>query len=77
MKLKKLNIIALSLLAFIFSGCDSFLDPEKDGKMNEEDVWNNYTQAFQFLNNAYNYLPNGYNRISNAMLASACDEAVL
>ena len=48
MKLKKLNIIALSLLAFIFSGCDSFLDPEKDGKMNEEDVWNNYTQAFQF-----------------------------
>ena len=76
MKLKKLNIIALSLLAFIFSGCDSFLDPEKDGKMNEEDVWNNYTQAFQFLNNAYNYLPNGYNRISNAMLASACDEAV-
>lgn len=76
MRIRKLNIIAFSLLAFIFSGCDSFLDPDKDGKMNEEDIWNNYTNAFQFLNNAYNYLPNGYNRISNAMLASACDEAV-
>lgn len=76
MIMKKINIISALLLIFFISSCDSFLEPEKDGKMTENDVWNNYARAFEFLNSAYNYLPSGYNRISSAMLASGCDEAV-
>lgn len=75
MKINKYITIGL-LFSFLFAGCDSFLDPEKDGKLGEKDIWNETRRAFGFLNDAYNNLPTGYNRIDGAMLASACDEAV-
>lgn len=76
MKINK-YIIGLGLtFSFLVTGCDSFLEPEKDGKLGEEDIWNETRRAFGFLNDAYNQLPNGYNRIDNAMLAAGCDEAV-
>ena len=28
------------VVLFLFAGCDSFLDPAKDGKLGEEDIWN-------------------------------------
>ena len=76
MKINK-YIIGLGLtFSFLFAGCDSFLDPAKDGKLGEEDIWNETRRAFGFLNDAYNKLPSGYNYIDNAMLAAGCDEAV-
>ena len=40
MKINK-YIIGLGLtFSFLFAGCDSFLDPEKDGKLGEDDIWN-------------------------------------
>lgn len=60
----------------IFTACDDYLDPDKDGTMGEEDVWSNTRRAFGILNNAYTNLIGDYNRIEDAMLASACDEAV-
>ena len=76
MKINK-YIIGLGLtFSFLFAGCDSFLDPEKDGKLGEDDIWNETRRAFGFMNDAYNKLPSGYNRIDNAMLAAGCDEAV-
>lgn len=75
MKINKYITIGL-VFSFLFAGCDSFLDPAKDGKLEEEDIWNETRRAFGFLNDAYNNLPNGYNRIDGAMLASGCDEAV-
>ena len=68
MKINK-YIIGLGLtFSFLFAGCDSFLDPAKDGKLGEEDIWNETRRAFGFLNDAYNKLPSGYNYIDNAML---------
>ena len=40
MKINK-YIIGLGLtFSFLFAGCDSLLDPAKDGKLGEEDIWN-------------------------------------
>ena len=40
MKINK-YIIGLGLtFSFLFASCDSFLDPAKDGKLGEEDIWN-------------------------------------
>lgn len=65
-----------SLLSCTLAGCDDYLDPDKDGKLTDKDVWESQTRyAFGILNEAYNNLPNGYNRISGAMLAAASDEA--
>lgn len=75
MKTNKYTLIGL-LFSLFLSGCDSFLDPAKDGKLDEEAIWKDTRRSFGFLNNAYNFLPNGYNRIGDAMLASGCDEAV-
>lgn len=75
MKINKYTIISL-LCSLFLSGCDSFLDPAKDGKLDEDAIWKDTRRSFGFLNNAYNFLPTGYNRIGDAMLASGCDEAV-
>ncbi|MBI9061879.1 MAG: RagB/SusD family nutrient uptake outer membrane protein [Marinilabiliaceae bacterium] len=69
------NIFLLLVLASLFS-CEDMLEPELDGTLKEEGIWESNEWAFGFLNNAYQKLPNGYNRISNAMLAAASDEAV-
>lgn len=63
-------------LVLTMTSCDSFLEPDKDGSLTEEDVWSNTRRSFGILNNAYNNLTGNYNRISNAMLAAGCDEAV-
>lgn len=66
----------ISLISCSFIGCDDYLDPDKDGKLTDKDVWESQTKyAFGILNGAYNNLPSGYNRISGAMLAAASDEA--
>jgi hypothetical protein len=64
----------VSLLSI--TACDSMLEPELDGSLNENGIWQNNVRAFAFLNNAYNNLPSGYNRISSAMLDAATDDAV-
>lgn len=76
--MKKIKYIVTLLLLFVtpftFISCD--MDPTKDGKLEEKDIWNNTKRAFGFLNNTYTSLLGGYNRIDNAMLASATDEAI-
>ncbi len=74
MKILK-HIFILVMTISLFS-CEDMLEPDLDGTLNEQGIWENTKRAFGFLNNAYNNLPNGYNRISGAMLATASDEAV-
>lgn len=71
-------ISKIFLLIFMTSlvACDNMLEPQLDGSLNEDGIWQNNVRAFAFLNNAYNNLPSGYNRISNAMLDAATDDAV-
>lgn len=74
--MRHIYISVLVLMLTVSFGCEDTLDPELDGTLSEEGLWNNNRWAFGFLNNAYNNLPTGYNRISNAMLAAGTDDAV-
>ena len=74
MKLIKKIFFLLAIVSL--SSCEDLLDPDLDGTLSEDAVWNDNKLAFGFINNAYNNLPDGYNRISNAMLAAATDDAV-
>ena len=67
-------LVFIAIISLV--SCDSLLDPQLDGALNEDGIWKNNVRAFAFLNNAYNNLPNGYNRISGAMLDAATDDAV-
>jgi starch-binding outer membrane protein, SusD/RagB family len=67
-------LILLALIPLL--SCESMLEPQLDGTLSEEGIWENNLRAFGFLNNAYLNLPNGYNRISGAMLDAATDDAV-
>lgn len=67
-------ILLLSVL-FITASCDSFLDPEADGTLTEEEIFANYERSHGFLNNIYNYIPKGFYSVSDAMLACGVDEA--
>lgn len=69
------SIVACLLLLSFFS-CEDMLDPQRDGALTDEGVWQNSVRAFGFLNNAYHNLPEGYNRISDAMFDVATDDAV-
>jgi hypothetical protein len=74
--MKIFNYFFGAVLLLSLAGCDDFLDPAKDGKLEDKDVWETQTRySFGILNNAYTNLPGGYNRISGAMLAAASDEA--
>ncbi|MDR1119874.1 MAG: RagB/SusD family nutrient uptake outer membrane protein [Dysgonamonadaceae bacterium] len=66
----------LFLALILSSSCEDFLDPAKDGTLNQEDVWGSTRRSFGLLNNAYNNLIGNYSRISDAMLAAGCDEAL-
>ncbi len=59
-----------------FLSCEDMLDPQRDGTLTDEGIWQSSTRAFGFLNNAYLNLPNGYNRISDCMFDAATDDAV-
>jgi hypothetical protein len=74
--MKILKYIFLATIALVFTSCEDILEPELDGTLSEDAVWNNTRLAFGVLDKAYNNLPDGYNRISGAMLASATDDAV-
>ncbi|MDR1584806.1 MAG: RagB/SusD family nutrient uptake outer membrane protein [Prevotellaceae bacterium] len=75
--MKKYNCLLLVAVVASLVSCDSFLEPEKDGKLLEQDVWESQTKyAFGILNSAYSNLHKGYNRIDGAMLAAASDEAI-
>lgn len=74
--MKIFSKILLFSLSLSFIACDNMLEPQLDGSLNEDGIWQNNVRAFGFLNNAYNNLPNGYNRISGAMLDAATDDAV-
>lgn len=73
---KTINLLGIVAVLFFMFSCDSMLDPETDGKLNEDGIWNTNKYAFGILTNAYNNLTPGYNRISNAMLAAASDDAI-
>lgn len=74
--MKYFNYIILFTFLVLLGGCNHFLEPEKDGSLDEKDIWSETRRTFGFLNDAYNNLPSHYNRISGAMLASASDEAI-
>lgn len=65
------------LLIAALTGCKKYLDRELETNFEEEDVFVDYTRMSQTGHGVYAFLLNrfGYDRISNAMLASASDEA--
>jgi hypothetical protein len=67
----------LMLAVVALSGCKKFLDREIPTNYGEDQVFVNYERMSQAGYGVYAFLLNrfGYDRISNAMLASACDEA--
>lgn len=76
MKFPKL-LSGLLFVAAMLSGCDDFLEREIVTNYEEDEVFVNYDRMSQAGYGVYAFLFNrfGYHRVSNAMLASACDEA--
>jgi starch-binding outer membrane protein, SusD/RagB family len=74
--MKTLHKILLLLLIIPALSCENMLEPQLDGTLSEDGIWNNNVRAFGFLNNAYHNLPVGYNRIAGSMLDAATDDAV-
>src|SRR5688500_7492099 len=70
-------IVTLLLVAAALTGCKKYLDRELETNYEEEEVFVNYDRISQAGYGVYTFLFNrfGFDRISNAMLASACDEA--
>ncbi len=71
-------IISIALVASTAAGCKKdFLDREITTQYNEDEVFVNYDRMSKTGLGVYSSMLNrfGFNRISNAMLASACDEA--
>lgn len=70
--------IPVACVVLIAAGCKkNFLDTEVRTKYSEDEAYGSYDKMVQSANSVYNTLFDrfGFNRISDAMLASACDEA--
>jgi hypothetical protein len=70
-------LVWLVLMTVALTGCKKYLDREIPTNYEEDEVFVNYDRMSQAGYGVYSFLFNrfGYDRISNAMLASACDEA--
>ncbi|MFA9388680.1 MAG: RagB/SusD family nutrient uptake outer membrane protein [Prolixibacteraceae bacterium] len=74
--MKRIKYIIVLFLGLITLGaCNNFLDPEPDGRRNEELVFTEYTYALGFFANIYGDLPNGFHSIDGAMEACMTDDA--
>lgn len=76
--MKYINIICgVFLTLCLLTGCSKFLDREIESNYEEADVFVNYDRMQQAGFGVYAFIYNrfGFGRISNAMLASASDEA--
>jgi hypothetical protein len=75
--MKPLKYILWLTFAMAAAGCQDFLDREIVTSYEEQEVFVNYERMNQAGYGVYTFLfyRFGYDRISNAMLASACDEA--
>lgn len=71
----KKNILYIVLFAVFFSACD-YLDYDEGNYLQKEDVYTVLSRVKSSVTNIYSYLPSGFTQVGNAMLASACDEAV-
>jgi starch-binding outer membrane protein, SusD/RagB family len=70
-------IVWLVFAVATLTGCKKYLDREIESNFEEDEVFVNYDRMSQAGYGVYTFLFNrfGYDRISNAMLASASDEA--
>lgn len=69
----RLNIYLMLLLTLgLVAGCSDFLDPELDGSMTEDEVFENAAYFSGVLHEVYNSLPNQY----DYMMDCATDNAV-
>lgn len=71
--MKRLYIYLMLLLTLgLVVGCSDFLDPELDGSMTEDEVFENAAYFSGVLHEVYNSLPNQY----DYMMDCATDNAV-
>lgn len=73
--MKKISFLVLSaMMCFITYSCS--LDPEDDGRMSMEQVFDKYNYTQSYVGICRNYMPQlGFDRNDKTALASYCDEA--
>ena len=54
MKINK--IILLLIISYIFTSCDSYLDPKVHDRLSEKTAWENYNNAKLYVNSFYSYI---------------------
>ncbi len=71
----KISIYIFFFASILLFGCED-LDYNEKSYLNKDDVYSNVKRVKAALSGIYTYIPSGFRQIDDAMLASACDEAV-
>jgi hypothetical protein len=72
---KNINLgIFLSILSFLWAGCDDFLDKQQDDMLTFDDIFSSRTRSQSYLSSVYSFIPDEVEMQNNYNLLGICDE---